>query len=1220
MPLPSLPFFKKTTQPTIPEGSPVSPSSQTAPPAAETPTPPQTSPTVTPGTVSVQDIIAPPAIEVDFTSMKIGSYFVRSLFVVGYPRYVSANWLSPLINFNHSLDISMFIYPVESKGTLDQLRRRIAEMEAEISADIEKGRIPHASTEAQLEDAKSLQEQLVKGIERFFNFSLYITISAETQKELDTITNQVQSTLGSLMIISKAASLSMEDAFKSTLPYCKDRLLITRNMDTTALSTTFPFTSSELSDNKGILYGINEHNKSLIVFDRFSLENANMLVLATSGAGKSISYKMDVIVKNSANEVKRTQIGKLIEKIIKQKGLDYNDGEMEGKSLPGYKVWTFNPQSLEGQWSTVSLAARKKSPKTMYRFTTKSGREITTTGDHNMLVLKDTKINVEESRNVREGDYLPLPRLISSPQPRISDKKLAYYTLLGYYTAEGCTAQNSKSKRAIITNTNQTIIEHVQTLGDQLGFKVRVFKRRNLNYGLDIYSKLLIRELKLDKCHGYAHQKKVPTTLFKQNNQTKAVYLRAYFDGDGCVEQHEVTATTKSKNLASDLSYLLYNFGIIARLKPKFKRATNSKHKGDIYHQVTISGQENLRNFLKHIGFGLEYKQQKLKTLVEKAGNSNVDVIPELQKPLKKIYRILYSYHRIGAPQKLIDIKNGSYNPTRQELNKLIEEIQPRIREIRKQEQTIYDLLKLPAWQDLIPAGEKNKKINKQLWQQLGHTWQVFRSQTIRPQINTVLKIYQTTSGKIIEKENIYTQINSSFKVLGLSLSDFDYTLHQAVTQTGANTWYDRITAASQFLLRAYLKLQEDLKDVNQTLVDLVILAQSDLFWDPIAKIEKLKSKRPYVYDLTVNNEVFLAGHGGLFVHNSFAVKLEILRSVMFGVEVIVLDPENEYEMLAKSVGGNYITFSIGSANRINPFELSDPKHSTEDELSYKFLFLLSLLKIMLGSVDPNEDAVLNHALILTYQQKGISMDPSTHTNEAPRMEDLYKALIGMENPLAAQLANRLEKYVKGALRGIFDQPSNIELGAQMTVFTLRELADEIRPIVMFMILDFIWSKIRRTLKKRLLVVDEAWYIMRYEDSAKILESFVKRARKYYLGVTVISQNADDFLNSKYGKAIVPNSALQLLMKQSPAAIDQVAQVFYLSQGERQLLLSAGVGEGLFFAGHSHVAIHITASPDEHVLVTSKPSEILKRQTEQAAKPETSTDNQPEPTTSPAML
>ena len=568
---------------------------------------------------NIQNTIAPPAIEVDFSDLKVGDTYLRTLFVVGYPRYVSANWLSPLINFNHSLDIAMYIYPTESKGTLDQLRRRIAEMEAEISTDIQRGRLPQAATEAALEDAKSLQSQLVKGVERFYQFSLYVTIGAESVKELNTITKQVQSTLGSLLIVSKVASLSMEEAFKTTLPYFKDRLLVTRNMDTTALSTTFPFTSSDLSDNKGVLYGINMHNESLVIFDRFSLENANMLVLATSGAGKS------------------------------------------------------------------------------------------------------------------------------------------------------------------------------------------------------------------------------------------------YF------------------------------------------------------------------------------------------------------------------------------------------------------------------------------------------------------------------------------------------------------------------------------------------------------------------------------------------------------VKLEILRSFMFDTDTIVIDPENEYEMIAKSVGGNYIAFSTTSAHKINPFQIANPKDSTEDEMGYKYLFLNSLLKIMLGAMSPIEDATLNRALVLTYRQKGISEDPATHILEAPRMEDLYRSLIGMEEESAKNLAARLERYVMGALKGIFDQQSNIDLDSKITVFTLRELADEIRPIVMFIILDYVWTKVRKDLRRRLLVVDEAWYLMRYEDSAKILQGFVKRARKYYLGVTVISQNADDFLSSAYGKAIVTNSALQMLFKQSPAAIDQVAQVFYLSQGERHMLLSAAVGEGLFFAGQNHVAIRVISSPDEHALATSKPSEILERQKQAVA-------------------
>lgn len=583
--------------------------------------PTNTSPEPTPPTKNpeglnnnIQDIIAPSAVEVDFSFIKIDDTYIRTLFVTGYPRYVTANWLSPLINFNHSIDVSMFLYPSDSKDTLDKLRRRIAEMEAEINTDIERGKVPRAATEAGLEDAKVLQSQLVKGAERFFQFSLYITISSDSEKDLNTTTAQVQSLLASLLIISKTASLTMEDAFKSTLPYAKDKLMITRNMDTTSLSTTFPFTSSELSDNKGILYGVNAHNDSLVIFDRFSLENANMLILATSGAGKS------------------------------------------------------------------------------------------------------------------------------------------------------------------------------------------------------------------------------------------------------------------------------------------------------------------------------------------------------------------------------------------------------------------------------------------------------------------------------------------------------------------------------------------------------------------------------------------------------YTVKLEILRSLMFDTKVIILDPENEYEMVTKSVGGNFISFSINSPHKINPFQIANAKDSNEDEMGYKYLFLMSLLKIMIGEMNPIEEATMNRALVLAYRQKGITEDPATHVLEPPRMEDLYRALIGMEEAVSKTLAARLERYVMGGIKGIFDQQSNIDIDAPITVFSLRDIADEIRPVVMFNILDFVWTEVRKNLRKRMLVVDEAWYLMRYEDSAKILQGFVKRARKYFLGVSIISQNVDDFLGSPYGRAIITNSALKMLLKQSSAAINQISETFYLSQGERQLLLSAGVGEGIFFAGMNHVAIRILASPDEHALASSKPTDVLEQQ------------------------
>jgi len=566
------------------------------------------------GIPAIKDIIAPAAIEVDFNHLKINNQYRRTLFTAGYPRFVSANWLAPLINFNHTLDIAIFVYPVDIKGTLDDMMRKIAEMEAEISTDVQRGKIINPSTQAKLEDTLNLQEQLTKGTEHFFQFGLYITIPANSIKELNDITKEVKSTLGSLMIIAKDATLQMEEGFKTTLPLGESKLNVTRNMDTTALATTFPFTSSELTANEGILYGINEHNGSLVIFDRFNLENANSVVFGKSGSGKS------------------------------------------------------------------------------------------------------------------------------------------------------------------------------------------------------------------------------------------------------------------------------------------------------------------------------------------------------------------------------------------------------------------------------------------------------------------------------------------------------------------------------------------------------------------------------------------------------YMIKLEALRSLMFGTEVIIIDPESEYEKLTKAVGGEYISFGFGSQAKINPFDFPQANNATankkeESKLGFKLLSLHSLFKIMIGKMDPNEEAVLDRALVAVYKAKGITPDPTTQNKEAPLLEDLYKTLLGMEMPQARTLASRLEKFVKGSMVGIFDQRSNINLKNPFTVFSLKNVEGELRSIVMFIILDYIWTKIQDNLKKRIVIVDEAWYLMRHEDSAQYLESIAKRARKYYLGLTTITQDIPDFLNSSHGKAIITNSSIQILMKQHPAAINQIGEIFYLSDGEKNLLLSSEIGEGLFFAGQNHVAIKVISSPEEHKLVTSDPRE-----------------------------
>lgn len=565
------------------------------------------------GMLNVRDIIAPSAIEVDFNNLKIGNMYYRTLFVSGYPRFVGANWLSPIINFEHTLLMSMFYYPVKSKVILDDLRRKITELEATTMSNQEKGKITDPVVQAALEDANSLQEQLVKGVEKYFQFSFYITIPATSLEELNNISSKLESTLASLLLISKVASLQMEDAFQSSIPSGCDKLLITRNMDTTSLATTFPFTSSDLTMEEGIMYGINRHNGSLVIFDRFSLENANEVVFAKSGSGKS------------------------------------------------------------------------------------------------------------------------------------------------YY------------------------------------------------------------------------------------------------------------------------------------------------------------------------------------------------------------------------------------------------------------------------------------------------------------------------------------------------------------------------------------------------------------------------------------------------------VKLEALRMLIFGAEILIIDPEEEYRELCSVVGGNYIDFSANSINKINPFDLSGIAVEGENELGQKLISLITLLKLMLGGLNATEEALLDRALIETYRIKGITADPETQsTKEPPVMEDLYKVLLGAEEPEARGMAERLERFIKGSMTGIFDSQSNINLTSRMTVFSTKNLEEAIRPIAFYMILDFVWTTIRRDLKKRILIVEEAWYLMQNPDSARFIYGIAKRARKYYLGLTTISQDVDDFLTSEYGKAIVTNSSIQMLLKQHPAAIDKVMETFYLSEGEKRFLLGAGVGEGLFFAGANHVAIKVMASDAENKLITTNPEEMLR--------------------------
>ncbi|MCL2869186.1 DUF87 domain-containing protein [Candidatus Saccharibacteria bacterium] len=573
------------------------------------------------GITTMRDLIAPSSLEINSDHFRLGTKFGRTMYVYGYPRTLYTGWLSPLINIDEVLDISMYIYPVESAVILKNLRKKVTQLEASMSINSEKGRVRDPELEAAISDAENLRDQLQLGQEKFFRFGLYITIYADSLEELNFVQHKIETIFGQQMVFSKVASSQQEQGLNATLPQAADQLQIRRNMNTGAISTSFPFTSADLTQDKGVLYGINMHNNGLVIFDRFSLENANMVVFAKSGAGKS------------------------------------------------------------------------------------------------------------------------------------------------------------------------------------------------------------------------------------------------------------------------------------------------------------------------------------------------------------------------------------------------------------------------------------------------------------------------------------------------------------------------------------------------------------------------------------------------------FTVKLEALRSMMTGTEVLIIDPENEYQKLCDAVGGSYIRLSLSSDTRINPFDLPKVIDSddAENALKSNLVTLHGLFRLMLGgaqiaangqampALTPAEEADLDQALIDTYARAGITSDPLTHNSIPPTISNLYDTLLHMEGT-GPQLAQRLRKYTTGTFAGIFSQQSNVEINNQMVVFNIRDLEDELRPVAMYIVLSHIWNITRARQKRRMLIVDEAWQLMKYDDSANFIFSIAKRARKYYLGLTTVTQDVEDFMGSKMGRSIVANSSITLLLKQSASAVDVLADVFKLTDGERKLLSNFPVGQGLFFAGQNHVHVQIIASQTEESLVSTTPA------------------------------
>jgi conjugal transfer ATP-binding protein TraC len=343
-------------------------------------------------------------------------------------------------------------------------------------------------------------------------------------------------------------------------------------------------------------------------------------------------------------------------------------------------------------------------------------------------------------------------------------------------------------------------------------------------------------------------------------------------------------------------------------------------------------------------------------------------------------------------------------------------------------------------------------------------------------------------------------------------------------------------------------------------------------------------------YSLSNYNSVTFATAGA---GKSYTTKLEILRTLMFDVDVIVIDPEKEYEYMAETTGGHYFNISLNSEHHINPFDLPIPREdeSAADVLRSNIINLVGLFRIMLGGLSQEEDAIIDRAITETYALKDITPESDFRNVEPPLLSDFELVLAGMEG--ADSLVQRLSKYTKGTWSGFINKPSNVDINKKFIVFSLRDMEDELKPVAMYLVTHYIWNAIRKELKKRLLVIDEAWWMMKSEDTASFLFGLAKRGRKYFLGLSTITQDVDDFLNSPYGMPIVTNSSIQMLLKQSPTVIDHIQKVFNLTDEEKYLLLESDVGEGIFFVGLKHVAIKVISSYTENQIITTNPQEVI---------------------------
>ena len=1193
------------------------------------------------GVLGLQDVIAPHALKISPRELDLGEKIARTFFVISYPRFLTTGWFAPIINMDKVLDVAIYIHPMDTNEMLRKFQKKVAEVQSQIATREEKGMVRDPILDTAYSDLEKLRDSLQQAQERIFEVGLYLTIYGSTREDIDKVESEIRSILESRLVYIRPALFQQEQGFRSVLPLATDELGVHTKLNSAPLSSIFPFISFDLTSDRGILYGINRHNSSLILFDRFSLENYNSVTFAKSGAGKSLRFSENVVWYEKG-AVQSGQIGPLIERIIKKRGCTKIDEELEGVFNPNIEVFSFDKQ-MKGRWSKVSVAARKDAPDHYYTFRTKSGREVTTTADHNMLVLRNGKVIAAKSENIQSGEYIPLPRIVhasphstqwlnlltllpSSSKMFVRDtvtsscitlpamKKLlkshkgqsddfaktatislrrgnylpalwpvseSFGSILGWIASEG-TVGKSQTR---ISNIETEALDHIELS----------FKTLNLRVGrsprfIDCSNTMFICLLSAIRGDGNSKTKRVADFLFNAPREVIAAYLRAYFEGDGGVESHEVTALSKSKELMSGLSYLLYYFGIIARIQKRQKKYAKTGRKRTFW-QLRISGQDNIREFQEHIGFISTRKKEALAKIAAKNGNTNCDIVPGMQ-PLAKELETLFDTQLSDIPD-FSALKQG-HDMSPQRLGSLVGKMEARVQRFKDLYPFMQKLQDLPTVAAIIKKTDEDRELNRKMIEKLSSSWFTVK-QGMPPRTKNALKIFEVAgvdAPKTVDE--LKRMVGSGVANLRVHANDFDDYLACTLNGTRDNSSYELLRTAAQFIVGEYRRTLQNLRRVEEVIATFKTLANTDLFWDPIVSITKKPNKKDkYVYDLTVDDEVFLAGHGGMFVHNSYTTKLEILRSLMFDTEVIVIDPEREYEYLAEAVGGRYFNISLSSEHHINPFDLPIPREdeSPSDILRNNIITLVGLFRIMLGGLTPEEDAVIDKAITETYALKDITADANFAAIEPPLLSDFELVLSGMEG--SESLVARLSKYTKGTWSGFMNRPTNVDMNKKLVVFSVRDMEDDLKPVAMYIITHHIWNTVRKELRKRLLVIDEAWWMMKSQDTASFLFGIAKRGRKYYLGLSTITQDVNDFLTSPYGTAMITNSSIQVLLRQSPTSVDLVQSTFKLSDEEKYLLLESDVGEGIFFAGLKHVAIKVIASYTEDQIITSDPSQIL---------------------------